>query len=117
VRVPHPDCDLERLGQNLRSLLEVQAPPLPEPLRTALGLLEQALKAREACVDLVFRRDLIGAAPNLRAFAISLAHNGDRADDLVQETLLRGWAKRDRFEPGTQHLLLGASNTRTRGGG
>jgi len=93
-------CDFERLGQNLRSLLDVHA-ALPESLRIVLEVLEQALRARDARIELEFRRDLIGAAPKLRAFAISLAHNGDRADDLVQETLLRAWDKRVRFEPGT----------------
>jgi RNA polymerase sigma-70 factor (ECF subfamily) len=37
----------------------------------------------------------------VRAFAISLCRNVDRADDLVQEALLRGWAHLDSFEPGT----------------
>jgi RNA polymerase sigma-70 factor (ECF subfamily) len=37
----------------------------------------------------------------LRAYAISLTRNTDRADDLVQNTFLRAWDKRDRFEPGT----------------
>jgi RNA polymerase sigma-70 factor (ECF subfamily) len=32
------------------------------------------------------------AVPGLRAFAISLSGNVDRADDLVQETLLRAIA-------------------------
>ena len=39
--------------------------------------------------------------PSLRAFAISLSGNVDRADDLVQETLLRAMANIDSFEPGT----------------
>ena len=39
--------------------------------------------------------------PNLRAFAISLSGNGDRADDLVQETLLRAIANIDSFQPGS----------------
>lgn len=39
--------------------------------------------------------------PDLRAFARSLIGSPDRADDLVQETLLKAWAARDRFEPGT----------------
>ena len=34
---------------------------------------------------------LIAAIPNLRAFAISLCGNADRADDLVQETLMKAW--------------------------
>ena len=33
------------------------------------------------------------AVPSLRAFAISLCGNVDRGADLVQETLLREWAK------------------------
>jgi RNA polymerase sigma factor (sigma-70 family) len=37
----------------------------------------------------------------LRAFAISLSGNGDRADDLVQETLLRALANIDSFQPGS----------------
>ena len=32
---------------------------------------------------------MLAAVPSLRAFAISLSGNIDRADDLVQETLLR----------------------------
>lgn len=47
------------------------------------------------------RRDLIGAIPHLRAFAISLCGNADRADDLVQETLIRAWAKLSSFTEGT----------------
>ena len=39
--------------------------------------------------------------PSLRAFAISLCGNGDRADDLVQETLLRALANIHSFQPGT----------------
>jgi RNA polymerase sigma-70 factor (ECF subfamily) len=39
--------------------------------------------------------------PSLRAFAISLSGNVDRADDLVQETLLRALANIHSFQPGT----------------
>lgn len=47
-------------------------------------------------------RDLMLAAiPNLRAFAYSLCGSADRADDLVQETLMRAIAKIDHFTPGT----------------
>ena len=35
------------------------------------------------------RDSILAAIPNLRAFAISLSGNVDRADDLVQETILR----------------------------
>jgi RNA polymerase sigma-70 factor (ECF subfamily) len=39
--------------------------------------------------------------PHLRAFARGLCGASDVADDLVQETLLKAWAARERFEPGT----------------
>jgi RNA polymerase sigma-70 factor (ECF subfamily) len=47
------------------------------------------------------RHELMAAVPHLRAFAISLTGNRDRADDLVQDTLMRAWANLDRFERGT----------------
>ncbi|HZV19819.1 MAG TPA: sigma-70 family RNA polymerase sigma factor [Sphingobium sp.] len=48
-----------------------------------------------------FRRELTGVAPHLRAFARGLCGRPDYADDLVQETLLKAWAARDSFQPGT----------------
>ncbi len=47
------------------------------------------------------REAMLAAVPNLRAFAVSLCGDMDRANDLVQETLLRAWAHQDSFEPGT----------------
>jgi len=47
------------------------------------------------------REALLGAVPSLRAFGISLTGDVDRADDLVQDTLLRALANIDRFERGT----------------
>jgi RNA polymerase sigma-70 factor, ECF subfamily len=44
---------------------------------------------------------MLAAVPSLRAFAISLSGNVDRANDLVQETLLRAMANIDSFQPGT----------------
>lgn len=48
-----------------------------------------------------FKDDLLGAIPSLRAFAVSLSQNADRADDLVQETLVKAWDKHASFQPGT----------------
>lgn len=45
--------------------------------------------------------ELVEAIPNLRAFALSLAGNVDRADDLVQETLVKAWHKLASYEEGT----------------
>ena len=47
------------------------------------------------------REAMLSAVPSLRAFAISLSGNVDRADDLVQETLLRAMANINSFQPGT----------------
>ena len=52
-------------------------------------------------VEPAIREQLLAAIPSLRAFAISLCGNPDRADDLVQDTLMKAWSHMDRFERGT----------------
>lgn len=54
-----------------------------------------------AAVSQGFKTDLLGAIPSLRAFAVSLTQNADKADDLVQETLVKAWDKHESFQPGT----------------
>ena len=51
--------------------------------------------------DTAFREGLVDAIPSLRAFGISLIGAADKADDLVQETLVKAWAKQSSFVPGT----------------
>ncbi len=48
-----------------------------------------------------FRSGLIDLLPHLRAFARGLCGRTDRADDLVQEAVLRAWSAKDSFVPGT----------------
>lgn len=48
-----------------------------------------------------FKDNLVAAIPMLRAFARSLSGNRDRADDLVQETLVKAIANREKFRAGT----------------
>ncbi|MBD8556577.1 RNA polymerase sigma factor [Rhizobium sp. CFBP 8762] len=48
-----------------------------------------------------FKREMLSALPSLRAFAMSLIGRHDRADDLVQDTIMKAWAKQDHFEMGT----------------
>jgi RNA polymerase sigma-70 factor (ECF subfamily) len=45
--------------------------------------------------------ELVACVPHLRAFAWFLARNRDRADDLVQDTIVRALSAAHRFEPGT----------------
>lgn len=54
-----------------------------------------------ALSDSEFKAQLAQVIPHLRAFGRSLSGNRDLADDLVQETLLKAWAARQRFQAGT----------------
>ncbi len=47
------------------------------------------------------KQALLGLIPNLRAFAVSLCGDMERADDLVQETLLKAWHHLESFQEGT----------------
>lgn len=62
---------------------------------------ERSEKPESENLDPPLRDAVLGAVPNLRAFAISLCGNVDRADDLVQETMLRALANIKSFQPGT----------------
>jgi RNA polymerase sigma-70 factor (ECF subfamily) len=48
-----------------------------------------------------FHVDLKTLLPRLRVYALSLTHDRDRADDLVQETVVKSLAGRHSFRPGT----------------
>lgn len=54
-----------------------------------------------ALSDSEFKVQLGQVIPHLRAFGRSLSGSRDVADDLVQETLLKAWAARQRFQAGT----------------
>jgi RNA polymerase sigma-70 factor, ECF subfamily len=47
------------------------------------------------------KQRFIATIPNLRAFAVSLCGNLERADDLVQETMFKAFKHIDSFEDGT----------------
>ena len=48
-----------------------------------------------------WREQLVEMIPSLRAFAWSLSRDGSQADDLVQDTLIKAWTNRDKFQAGT----------------
>lgn len=47
------------------------------------------------------RDEIIEHLPAMRAFALSLTRNGTRADDLVQDSIVKAWKGFDSFKPGT----------------
>jgi RNA polymerase sigma factor (sigma-70 family) len=92
----------EHLGRQLQTayaaLITTQPPQHLLDLITRLATVladEDGISAAE------FRQGLIEMLPGLRAFAMSLVSNQTRADDLVQETVLKAWAKQEQFVAGT----------------
>lgn len=51
--------------------------------------------------DSEFKALLADVIPHLRAYGRSLSGNPDLADDLTQDTMVKAWASRERFERGT----------------
>ncbi len=54
-----------------------------------------------ACGCETFEVDLAGEMMGLRSYAIWLCRSRNLADDLIQETLVKAWCARDRFQSGT----------------
>jgi RNA polymerase sigma-70 factor, ECF subfamily len=93
----HSGSDLEvqdHLGRKLRDLFDAPPEPLPQRLLALLDQLVAKDKLRPP-VNKPLKDALLAMIPNLRAFAFSLSSNHDRADDLVQETLLKAWSHMD----------------------
>lgn len=53
------------------------------------------------CADDHFSRDLEAARPSLFRYARRLTHDSEHARDLTQDTMLRAWSSRARFELGS----------------
>jgi RNA polymerase sigma-70 factor, ECF subfamily len=84
------------LGTHLRQLYsEMVQANLPQDLTRLVLRLESVIQANTEQPDPAFMNDLLNLVPNLRAFAMSLTRNRDWAEDLVQDTILRAWDKRD----------------------
>jgi RNA polymerase sigma factor (sigma-70 family) len=62
---------------------------------------DEAPREHVSLSDPEFKTQLAQVIPHLRAFGRSLSGSRDLADDLVQETLLKAWAARKRFQAGT----------------
>ncbi|GJE13529.1 hypothetical protein FOHLNKBM_4593 [Methylobacterium longum] len=74
----------------------------PDGLLDLIANLDLKLTSRTVASGAAFRDELMATLPALRTYAQSIAGNAARADDLVQEALLRAWANQDRFVPGTR---------------
>jgi len=97
-----PEAVRAHLGSELQALYATfLAEPQPDGLLDLIAKLESASVPTATGSESTFRAELLTALPGLRAFAVSLAINQTTADDLVQETLLKAWANRHRFEPGS----------------
>jgi RNA polymerase sigma factor (sigma-70 family) len=62
---------------------------------------EEPVIPHVALSDTDFKAQLALVIPQLRAFGRSLSGDRDLADDLVQETLMKAWGARARFQAGT----------------
>jgi RNA polymerase sigma-70 factor (ECF subfamily) len=65
-----------------------------------------AIDIYETVTDEGFAQYLTDATPRLRRYARTLARDAEHAADLVQDTLLRAWSRRDRLEPGPGFVAL-----------
>ncbi|ABY28559.1 sigma factor [Methylorubrum extorquens] len=97
-----PAAVRDHLGHQLQAaygaLIAVQP---PQRLLDLIAQLYSALSTHDQESAASFRHGLIEAVPGLQAFAMSLVANEVRTGDLVQETLLKVWAKQATFVPGT----------------
>lgn len=90
----------DHLGHQLKTVYASLADSVqPQRFLDLIVKLDAALTPQDSATGDQFRNDLLAALPDLRGFAMSLVVNPTRADDLVQETLLKAWANRHRFEP------------------
>ena len=84
----------------LRLAFATSREPLPQVFMDLLAKLDET--TRDASVDdLDFKAMLTEAIPRLRAFGRRLAGDAEAGDDLVQDTVLKAWAARSSFRPGT----------------
>jgi RNA polymerase sigma-70 factor, ECF subfamily len=100
------DAVREHLGRQLRGvysdLIASDLPQdLPQDLARLIGRLGSSIRISHDPHDPGFVDELLNSMRPLRAFAISLTHDVDRAEDLVQSTLLKACDRRNRFEQGT----------------
>lgn len=73
-----------------------EAPRNPWPVAAA--------KRRKPVSTRSFKRQMVQSQTALQRFAFRLCGREDMAEDLMQETMLKAWAARDQFRPGSNFL-------------
>jgi RNA polymerase sigma-70 factor (ECF subfamily) len=90
------------LGQHLRTWYgDPAGDKLPPKLARLLDRVAQVIRARTELIDQAFVDGVLASVTSLRAFAISLTRDAEKAEDLVQETVLRAISKQEQFVAGT----------------
>jgi len=90
------------LGQQLRALYgDPSNDKIPRSLGNLADRVAQIVRAHTEPVHQAFTDGVMAALPALKAFAISLTRDLDKAEDLVQDTILRAISKQEYFEEGT----------------
>jgi RNA polymerase sigma-70 factor (ECF subfamily) len=90
------------LGQHLRTWYgDPAVDKLPPKLARLLDRVAQVIRARTELIDQAFVDGVLASVTSLRAFAISLTRDAEKAEDLVQETVLRAISKQEQFVAGT----------------
>ncbi|WP_264048483.1 sigma-70 family RNA polymerase sigma factor [Methylobacterium flocculans] len=72
-----------------------------EPIQALLRQLDAVLASQGEALSAEIRAGMTAQMPGLLRFALSLTKDRSRAEDLVQETLMRGWRSRHTYQPGT----------------
>jgi RNA polymerase sigma-70 factor (ECF subfamily) len=90
------------LGRELRALYgDPTEEKLPRSLAQLANRVAQVIRAHTEPVDQAFVDGIMSSLSSLRSFAISLTHDVHRAEDLVQETVLKAISRQESFEAGS----------------
>ncbi|WP_162627668.1 sigma-70 family RNA polymerase sigma factor [Erythrobacter sp. KY5] len=65
---------------------------------------ESTNKRKKAVSTRSFKKQMVEAQTPLKRFAVRLCKREDLAEDLMQETLMKAWAARTQFKPGSNFL-------------
>lgn len=96
-----PDIQ-KHLGEQLAAVYSQEDASTPlAHFADLLAQLDAALAEAKGSDESAFRAGLLEAIPSLFGFAMSLIRNPTAADDLVQETMMRAWRSRHRYQAET----------------